>query len=251
MVEMLTRKKKQIQEIMFTKEELNVFVDERKKASNQNAWMMPLSDDWYEKTCFALQDAMDYFKSDEVAKILGKDNSCELYFDLKYNPKWPMAESENGKIKMNAYYLLAAVGQLFPEKTLRYNRDCLLFTLAHEKNHKGTYLINPSKLARWCEECRSDILAVRDLKVVRGSEITNDYVAELMRDREKYEKDPFKEAHNHPSRRFRSEIVNTREWNEATIDEIAKQIFHSTDGIWGRINIVAVKWEYRLRGEFL
>lgn len=246
----LARKKKHFREVTFTEEELKDFVAEREKACTQNVWMMPLSDDWYEKTSSALQEARDYFKSDEVLKILGTDSPCKVYFDLKWNSKWPMAESENGKIKMNAYYLLAAVGQLFPEKTLRYNRDCLLFTLAHEKNHKGMFLINPSKLARWCEECRSDILAVHDLKVVRGNEITSDYVAELMRDREKYEKDPLKESHDHPSRRFRSEIVTTSGWSEDTIDEIAKRVYHYNGSRWSKLNIAAVKKEYRAHGEF-
>lgn len=246
----LTEMIKHIKKETYTKKDLKKFQKKRLQ-KEKIGWTMTLASDWNEKISKNLRNAINWFEWDEVKGILGKKK--KLCFDPVWNVAFPAATHSGRKIIINTYYVLAAAGQLFPEKSLRYNRDCALFTLAHEKNHedmfghyvrikvdvwfnaglvkKADMLLCISKkllgkcernLALWCEECRSDIMASRKMKEILGSDITNGYIAELMHDRERYEQNPFKDGVEHPSRHFRSELVIEGEWNEMVIDKIAK-----------------------------
>lgn len=244
---------KHILHMTFTEKDLKKFADKRKRVGENATWIMPLDNDWNERTREKLDIAREYFESEEVQKIMS--GKSRLIFNLQKNPLFPAAEYSEGKTIVNAYYILAAVGQLFPEESLRYNRDCLLFTLAHEKNHIKTKLVGVSmgEFGHWCEECRSDIMASRNLKDLRGDDITCDYYIEkIMKGREKFTGHPDRHEENHPSRVFRTSIVKTGAWNEYTIDKIADEFCKCKGKRKTEIqkSISAVKSVYYQRNDF-
>lgn len=163
-------------------------------------------------------NACEYMHGDEIACITGSVDILGNPY-LRLDPKdaiRPNGGRQGKYTTLSGIYWMAAVGKMFPERSLAYNREHIKLTVLHEKHHLD---VNPfsmfchwsmlrpvnRKFARYCEETYCDIMAAFDMAMYLG--IPKHDIVDIMNDRCKFVADPAKNEKHHPSRNFRRDIV--------------------------------------------
>lgn len=190
---------------------------------------------WRKKWCFPLQTEPENMTPEEFAMADAYMHGSEIAsalpdgYDLRIDPE-DAAKPNGGRkgkhITLSGIYWIAAAGKLFPDKSLRYNRLHILFTLLHEKHHldigKWDYCHKwywPNAwFVRHCEECYWDMMATKDLMLLG---VTREEIGDMMADRETFEKNAMHDGTTHPSRSFRSKIVAGQRWNKGVYEKIS------------------------------
>ena len=223
---------KNMEEHMYTTEKMwKKFIRTRHYRKWRKKWCFPLQTEPENMTPeeFAMADA--YMRGAEVASALPDG------YDLRIDPE-DAAKPNGGRkgkhITLSGIYWIAAAGKLFPDKSLRYNRLHILFTLLHEKHHldigKWDYCHKwywPNAwFVRHCEECYCDMMATKDLMLLG---VTREEIGDMMADRETFEKNAMHDGTTHPSRSFRSKIVAGQRWNKEAIQQVADHYMQSAD----------------------
>lgn len=198
---------------------------------------------WRKKWCFPLQTEPENMTPEEFAMADAYMHGSEIAsalpdgYDLRIDPE-DAAKPNGGRkgkhITLSGIYWIAAAGKLFPDKSLRYNRLHILFTLLHEKHHldisKWDYCHKwywPNAwFVRHCEECYCDMMATKDLMLLG---VTREEIGDMMADRETFEKNAMHDGTTHPSRSFRSKIVAGQRWNKEAIQQVADHYMQSAD----------------------